>query len=353
MKYFYSFLLIYSFLVPTHASSEMPEGAESPAFQQAVEIWLWDDDETSLPALSRLANAGNHAAQILLGQIEQHEIKPSRFVRSLSRDERRAIFRAPVGKFGKSWLAVAAEHSSLANAFLLARNTEQMEAAIPVLHQYGERGELGAIVERISDNIDWDKLITLELKGVVPPERRYLVWHAALSTESAEADRLIQDAQSAIKNARLQGILFFAKSAGLATGPDPVMLEAAVGVARWYAYGAHYDGTVPEIAEGHGHQLLSMDETRQLAVACRALCPKQAGSCAQAAWSTLGGYTTYLDLGSPVATLIPAERYVQSRRASGELMRRLAYFFEMGPLYRTSAAASQCLADHLKNMVSK
>jgi hypothetical protein len=62
-------------------------------------------------------------------------------------------------------------------------------------------------------------------------------------------------------------------------------------------------------------------------------------------------------LDSPVATLIPTERYVRSQRAIGEFLRehvRFSKFYKTLDKYtEILASESQCLADHVKAAMSR
>lgn len=319
MKYLYLSLFFLSLLVPTPAPAEMPDGADDPAFEEAVEVWLSDDDATSLPALARLAQDGNRAAQILLGQIEQHEANPSRWVKSLSREERRAIFRAPGGKFGRSWLAAAAEDSELARALYAARDPEKMEEVIPDLHALGEVRAMGPSISRLLNHGEWETLIELETQGKLPPERKCAAWYAAQFVSSPEASRLRVESSRSLAKDILNGAVYFVMAE-----PYISRNELAFTETYWETYwplflfiaNGLYDPDEPGPAMLLAEALLVADESNFVARACRTRCAT--------AWAMLGGYETVLELGSPVATLIPPDRYEESDRATGELLRRLA-----------------------------
>ena len=79
---------------------------DDPLLQEAVELWLDDNDAESLPLLAELAQEGNVAARLMLSRIEATDRSHSEFVRELSRHQRLELFRAPgeSGKFRSSWL---------------------------------------------------------------------------------------------------------------------------------------------------------------------------------------------------------------------------------------------------------
>lgn len=352
MKYFPLAFAFCVFFAPTLTLAEMPEGADDPAYQAAVETWLSDDDAASLPVLSELADKGNAAAQILLGQIELHEVTPSRWVSSLDRSERRALFRAPGGKFGMSWLTVAATHSELARALLAARDSQQMEAVIPDLAALGELRAMAPAVSHLFNHAKWELLVELGRQNVLPPTHRYAAWYAALFVDGEDAKRLRQQAAQAFASRELQGIVFAAWVPDRLTVQGQGTKETFILLVRCIALGERCE-LVPDSVEQLGDGLLRADETRQLAYACRSLCPTEAGQCAAAAWQMMLGYNSYLELGSPVATLIPVDRYERSKRGVGEILRRVAGNYRLGEYYQSKADGSSCLRDQIRSIVAR
>jgi len=63
------------------------------AFDRAVETWLAGNDRDSLPMLADRARNGHRDARILLARIESMDHGPSPYRLSMSRQERRALFR--------------------------------------------------------------------------------------------------------------------------------------------------------------------------------------------------------------------------------------------------------------------
>ncbi|MGB0411252.1 MAG: hypothetical protein ACPGFA_06675 [Pikeienuella sp.] len=117
MKFIFAILFAIAGAVTALAASAQPAGHDAPAFKQAVEAWLDDDDQTALPALAKLAHEDNRAAQVLLGRIATRPM--GSWLAEMGRKERMALLRAPGGLSGTSWLKVAAEAGDpLAQLFL-------------------------------------------------------------------------------------------------------------------------------------------------------------------------------------------------------------------------------------------
>ncbi len=111
-------------------------GSDDPALQAAIEVWLEDDDENSLPVIANLAGEGNIAARLLLARIEDTDRAPSDYVSSLSRTERVNLFRSTSGKgvFRPSWLkSEMLAGNKIASAFL---KSSALEVNIDAIRHY-------------------------------------------------------------------------------------------------------------------------------------------------------------------------------------------------------------------------
>ena len=93
------------------------KGQDAPRFQEALALWLAEDDETALPEFAALAAEGNRAAQVLLAHIDVAVPLQGPWLASLPRAERIALMRQPGGVSGKSWMAAAAVDTPLAAAW--------------------------------------------------------------------------------------------------------------------------------------------------------------------------------------------------------------------------------------------
>ena len=60
---------LFAFPLNPVVATELP-GAEWPLLQEAVELWLDDNDSDSLTLMAELALEGNTAARLLLARIE-------------------------------------------------------------------------------------------------------------------------------------------------------------------------------------------------------------------------------------------------------------------------------------------
>lgn len=345
-------------LSPVASPAESPEGASDPAFQEAVDIWLSDDDATSLPMLAGLAHDGNVAAQILLGQIESEQRLLSPWVATLDWREREAIFTGPAGKFGRSWLSIAAERSDLARIFRTAMDFGKMASVVPELLALGESRTIDRVLGILWGAGEWDALLRLESQGVVPPQFHWAAWHAAgqiwLESRSDEAVGRMRDIAATVRGtdpefgAQLE--LSIERLAGLEPGtPEDVRSMRKLSFQDFLDFQSY---TADRIRDSH--------IGKQAAGVCRALCPSRTESCEAVAYP--GDLPAHL--GSPVATIIPTERYVTSQRAIGELLRTHTWFSpsskgtddyleRMEEYLQKLAEKSQCLADHVKAALSR
>jgi hypothetical protein len=335
----------------------MPEGADDPAFQEAVEIWLSDDDATSLPMFAKLARDGNVAAQILLGQIdgERHLLTPS--VATLDWQERRAIFIGPGGKFGRHWFGIAAEHSDLAETFRAALDYHEMRSVVPELYSLGETRATIRIIGSLWASAEWGALVELESQKVMPPEFLWAAWDSAMKIQ------MKGNSDDAIGSLHSIAVTVRETDAELAANLE-LSIERL----------AELEPGTPEgirsIRELSFQDFLNFDNYtadrtresdigKQFTAVCRALCPSQTESCESAAnpGQVLGGFPINVTLGSPVSTLIPAARYVNSQRAIGELIRMHVRFWQpydrQDEYIKKLADKSQCLADHVRAAMSR
>lgn len=345
-------------LSPVASPAESPEGASDPAFREAVDIWLSNDDATSLPMLAGLARDGNVAAQILLGQIEPEQRLHSPWVATLDRQERDAIFTGPAGKYGRSWLWIAAKRSDFAEIFRAAMDFGEMASVVPELHALGESRTIDRVLGLLWGAGNWDALLTLESQGVVPPQFHWAAWHAAgqiwLEGRSDEAVGRMRDIAATVRGtdpefgAQLE--LSIERLAGLEPGtPEDVRSMRKLSFQDFLDFQSY---TAERVRDSH--------IGKQTAAVCRALCPSRTESCEAVA----DPWDLPVPLGSPVATIIPTERYVTSQRAIGELLRAHArsspysrrtdhYLERMEEYIKKLAEKSQCLADHVNAALSR
>lgn len=87
--------------------AEVLPGAAEPALQGAVTQWLAGQEAQALPALADLARAGNHAARLMLSQIDTGPAYGGAWLAAQDRPARIALMRQPGGLSGQSWLDAA------------------------------------------------------------------------------------------------------------------------------------------------------------------------------------------------------------------------------------------------------
>ncbi len=320
------------------------QGADDPKLQTAIQQWLSDDDEQSLPMISRLAKDGNIAARLLLARIEETDVasKSSRYIRNMSREQRHDLYRSGKndGYFYPSWLAFEADRGNpLAQALFQARFTV---VDIPLIEKLGELGEpeasndlirtagfygtqkeLNQLLASSSYPIEWRPL----LQGYIRPiemqaEGRYALRLIAEMTEAPTPQTFVStdtDTRDAAKYMSL-GLPFATVS------PE----------SRWY-------GAVEE-------WFMTSDNMRPIANLCRRSCPQETTQCAIGVMGLQGGYFESIRIDSPLENIIPHKQFLDSERAQGIALRRAAlrrantFKQELMPI-EDLAKSSQCLAD--------
>lgn len=114
-------LLVFVLTISATSSAGLAQADLNARYQRLEQDWLAGrNDLRTLRELAVLARVDVVKAQVLLGIIARQPQTYLPVYRTLSRDERRAIFRKPNGRFGDRWLKVAALKSPL--AALLARH---------------------------------------------------------------------------------------------------------------------------------------------------------------------------------------------------------------------------------------
>lgn len=110
----------------------------------AIDSWLEDDDQASLPVISNLAQNGDAFAQMLISQIERETPSGGEtpYVLAMDRKARIKTFRAPGGLSGTLWVKKrAAEGDALAAALLASK---LLDAGIDTAHALHRAGEVEA-----------------------------------------------------------------------------------------------------------------------------------------------------------------------------------------------------------------
>jgi hypothetical protein len=282
-------------------------GSEVPAFRQAVDLWLTDDDESAaLAALAALAAGGNPAAQILLGLIDKSPTLQGPWLSRLGRADRVALMRAPGGLSGRSWLSAAADEP-LAAAWLALLRTD---AGPEVGARLAGLGELRAAREALlilaarehpALATHWHDWMDLELA--------FAVWHRARPAVRAQ----------------------------LAAQVDPGHPQRAL-------------MGLPGTARGWDDWLADSPAAVPLRSLCAAECPDSQPACRRAALAALGSPAAVLTLGSPAASLISEARFQAAPRGRAAILRRMQLTADARgrpALIARTAAADACLGARL------
>ncbi len=107
----------------------MLSGQSDPQFAAAIALWLDHRDLDALNEFSTLANSGNRAAQVFLGQIESQLYLHADVTAGLNALDRQALLAQWDGQTAQNWLEAAAEDVELAQALLdRRRHGSRMEA---------------------------------------------------------------------------------------------------------------------------------------------------------------------------------------------------------------------------------
>ena len=311
--------LVLSLLLVVPARAEMPAGHDDPRFQAAVAAWLDADDEVSLPALAQLAREGNTAAQILLGRIDQDSSTFSPFLKSMPVKERRALLRAPGGKFPKSWLRTAAESSRLASALQNARFADQDRVSIIELISLGEIGLARMVAWRMYNQGLWNELVSAIPERTDDDVLTQTAWAAAFYAEGEAAEALQEEARHAARE--MTPLTLYGLRAAELEPEGSAERRAQIAAFRWAVSGIWPpDPTKPEIPIGVLRLVSEASISRPLIELCRQRCASSAEACYFLGHFLAGGLMGLERLGSPVETLVSTERYAASPRSIEDLL---------------------------------
>ena len=308
-----------------HASA-----AEMLDFEQALDVWLADDEATALPALARLAADGDQRALLLLGLIDKSAALQGPWLAQRSRAERIAVMRAPGGLSGQSWLNRIEGPDDISALAGLWRELLQVGtglATAEALHRMGEpRAARQAVLtmamrEELAPGAGWPDWLDIELAWAVWPFAR---------------EELRADIARRVPPGHPQWTLM----GGAPGGADQGAADGAADRAD--------DGT--RDAENLSNWLAEAPATRPLQALCAALCPESAPACRLAAHAALGSHGAVLTLGSPAEMLIPEALFLSSPRGRQAILRRMLLSTDMrgrAALLARAHATDACLGAHL------
>ncbi|MFQ6548937.1 hypothetical protein AADZ90_013340 [Aestuariibius sp. 2305UL40-4] len=311
----------------------LPVAARS-SFDEAVALWLEGNDADSLPQLAEFAQDGHPMARILLARIETTDRGPSPYRLGLSREESRALFRDTSNghRFGQSWLVPLADDGDpLARALMRAGRPEPQPEVIERLVSLGEP-EAAAHATRM-----------VAIYG--SPEMK-----ARLKSSKVVQDELAPyfDYLDARPEPQGAGLAALRKIAGeRLDSRDPDVRAFSGIVALGYGFGdPTADGALRETIEDW---VLTDQAAQPIADLCREACPGEAAACGFTMFALTGGYYEVIRLDSPLETVIPQERFLDSPRARLMALRRAAMAKDETNAFRASreeiAEISACAAD--------
>ncbi len=331
--------IVFSFALAKPALAVVVAGADDPAFRQAVIDWLQDNDSDSLPTLSGLAKNGNSAARILLARIEITDRASTSYVKSLSRAQRLALFRAPVGKsiFKPSWLQWEADAGngfaqSLLSATTLGINIEAIQNLIAL----GEPESAEHLVRKVA--VDGSHADHLKLANVLDP-----------NSELAPYLRGFQFSRTGLTTGKT-ALAYIASNTNENDirwpddSPDSAMASVFVDIGYQAGDHAIEYGAQNRFYRAIAEWVMAAPVAAPIAEICRSNCSvDEIPQCANTALGLAGGYYEVIRFDSPLEAIIPQRKYRFSARAIGMALRRMA-------LARTEASeqvfSEQELRDH-------
>ncbi len=297
-------------------------GADDPDFLLAVDTWLSDNDEGSLPVLSLLSGKGNIAARLLLSRIEITDRASGDFVKRMSRSERLKLFRSNLGSgvFRSSWIKVEAGRGNrLARALFDGTALGINIDTVRRLYGIGEVEATEHLVRKVA--VDGSRSERQELSRLLIPGSEL--------TPYLRGFRFTRSGMTTGRTA-LQHII------GKNEGVDPVSVELepgqGAGIAMQFADFGYQAGAQAIGYRDNGRYFdviakwtMTAPPARAVANLCRRHCnSRQISACAITGFGLVGGYYEMIRFDSPLETVIPQSRFLNSERAIGMAARRIA-----------------------------
>ncbi len=338
-RIFLIFLLNLSLLVDAVWAIEIKD-ADNNEFKAAVQLWLENDDQSSLPLLSELAKQGNVAARLLLARIDKMDRAPSDFLDNMPREQRLTLMRSNKanGPFYPSWLEVEAQNNNPLAVELRKTQTPHVDLqTIENLRTLGEPQATDHLIriaalyggEKVHRELLNRKLVLEELKPYLysqslPPKKRAdgveAMLHIAAQTNTEIAEPDLTDPDT------LNLALFL--SLGIPYGEVNKTNQWFSMISQW---------------------LFNSDTTLPIADLCNQHCPADSASCAATIFGLSGGYYEVVRLDSPLESIISQIEFLKSERARQMTLRRAALMRaehggELATLEKI-AQQSRCLAD--------
>ena len=322
-------------------------GRDDPDFKRAIEWWLADDDQQSLPVLSSLAKVGNKAARLLLSRIEFTDRSPQQAVMKLKRSQSHALFRHQVSHspFPRSWITTEANSGNIL-AQSLRRAVEPGIDIDGVRHLYsiGEKEAAEHKIRKIA--VDGSRAEQQEVAdflgdndSLTPYIRGFQFSREGMTTGKTAMQAMLGDLQKKDATNIVLGNDADTKSAiafvdiGYQAGRQAVDYDDS---------GSYFDSIA---------RWISQDKTANPVLRiCQKHCTvEEQSSCLVTAFGLIGGYYELHRFDSPLEALISQSDFLSSARSEGMMLRRIASARSEAtvPVFDIEALAkrSACLAE--------
>ena len=290
-------------------------GQDSVGFIQAIDQWLEGDDAEALPALAELAQGGNRAAQVFLGQIEQETYLHAHVTSDLPRRERIDLLRSPGGLSGRSWLTVAAEDVAFAQTLLDPRGSGlRLESTAVFLELEQPREALWGLLRlRSGDGPDFHEIYPdvaqLALHSSAPDEARWI--SLRILREMANLTQMAGTVPWTTE--RFQEVVdAFNQSVSVPSGQESHWRFLEFGLPGW-------DERDDDRPARHGAFLLQVPSLAPFAQVCSEQCPGQEDICMMVA-SFVTPEPLYLYAYSPAEWVVSTEDYRAANRFEADML---------------------------------
>ncbi|MEM7189318.1 MAG: hypothetical protein AAF439_06880 [Pseudomonadota bacterium] len=298
------------FLIFIPARAEMPIGHNDPEFKDAIAQWL-DGNNNALHTFHRLSGNGNVAALIMHRRVSKWTVTDG------------------PENIDYAWLDFA-ENSPLALAFGISWHDPPEIPPDEEITRLLDLGELRAAAMSLaryerqhSTNdtrfpITWPVIRRLFSSGLDLPWRLFLF--SLLEAELTDAQfaevflRLCVEAEN--PSTRFQPLEALCTAVRTGNAELERNIRAAL-----FAVDNRFDPKLK--GAGIVSDWLTGSPDLPYRRICEAMCPAEVQACVRSVFERTWRLSAYLDIGSPVETIVPQKVYLASRRASRELWNKL------------------------------
>jgi hypothetical protein len=322
LQMIFTILFCVSVFIAKGAQANDLSGSDDLVLRAAIVSWLDDNDEISLPLIATLASEGNIAARLLLARIQDTDWAPSNYVNKLSRKESMDLYR-PAGEnlFRPSWLKTESlGGNQIASALLKGPALEVNIDAIRTLYEIGEPEASYDLIKQVATNGSKE-------------EKEELTEFLSATSELTPFLRALQTRVPGFTpgHAALLQILsgdHTSQSEDVLLDPEQITSETAVFVEFGYENGFQsidFDQT-NVFYDVLANWINTASATAPIAAVCSQYCKNEnIEACAITAFGLVGGYYKAVRFDSPIEALIEQNRFLSSNRATGMVLRRIAF----------------------------